>query len=98
MATSIILTWNQNEGADAVDRYEINYTFTINECGVERVFSMESVIITANGSTYYRISIDSSSTTPVEEDSSYNISLTAINDVTRSNTVTTTTSTISAGT
>lgn len=81
-AMSISLIWNQPPASvDAVDSYEINYNFTVNECsGSTRSNSFPVTVIvddiddTARGYTL----------TPVEEDSTYSIHLSALNSVTRS--------------
>ena len=85
--TSITLTWEQPEGADAVDGYEINYSYDVIEClrdGDIRPFPSVTVFI-KNGSLR-SYTIMNSPTTPVEEDSQYNISITAVNSVGRSET------------
>ena len=84
-ATSITLTWQQPEGADAVEGYEIYYHYTIEECqleGIRRRFP--SVIISVDDSTLRRYTLINSASTPVEEDSEFQIALTAVNSVTRS--------------
>ena len=83
--TSILLTWEQPEGADAVDRYEIYYRFTINECANEGG-TFRPVNFTVNIGSLRNYTVTNSTLTPVEEDGRYVISLTAINNVTRSTT------------
>ena len=90
MATSISLTWEQPRGADAVDSYEIKYNFTIDECSGHN-FPLVTVMLNNHLQRSYIIT--NSSTTPVEEDSTYSISLTAIYNAGRS-TATTVTSTV----
>ena len=83
--TSITLTWEQPEGADAVGGYEINYSYDVIECvrdGDTRLF--QPVIVTLNDGSLRSYTIMNSSTTPVEEDSQYTISITAVNSVGRS--------------
>ena len=82
LATSISLTWEQPQGADAVDSYEINYNFTVDECTGGGNFPPVTVMV-ADGSLR-RYTIIKSSTTPVEEDSTYFISLIALNSLARS--------------
>ena len=83
LATSINLTWNQPQGADAVDSYEINYSYTVIECATEEGFFPAVTVREVDGSLR-SYTIMNSSTTPVEEDSIYSISLTAVNSVGRS--------------
>ena len=83
--TSITLTWEQPEGADAVDGYEINYSYDVIECvsdGSTRPFS--PVTVTLNNGSLSSYTIMNSHMTPVEEDSQYTISITAVNSVGRS--------------
>jgi hypothetical protein len=84
--TSIALTWDQTEGADAVNRYEINYRYFINECELEsdggRPFPPVTVLV--NDGSLRRYTVNSSASTPVEEDSAFRITLTSVNSVTRS--------------
>lgn len=63
-----------------MDSYEISYNFTVNECsdGEHSV----TVMITDGSKRIY--TIKNSSNTSVEEDSTYSISLTAVNRVARS--------------
>ena len=83
LATSINLTWEQPKGsADVVDSYEISYNFTVDECsGDEGNFPLVTVMLSGSLRNY---TIMNSPTTPVEEDSTYSISLTALNSVGRS--------------
>ena len=83
--TSILLTWEQPEGADAVDRYEIYYGYTVNECTNEGG-TFPAVNFTVYIGTLRNYTLTHSAMTPVEEDGRYVISLTAINTVTRSTT------------
>ena len=72
--TSISITWQQAEG-DVVDRYEIQYTYTVNAHPGSCVLSdTEPITVTVNNGTARGYNL-----TPVEEDSVYTLSLTAIN-------------------
>ena len=82
--TSITLTWEQPEGADAVDRYEINYFYIINECGSEGDRLFPPVTVSVYDGTVRSYTLNNSASTPVEEDSLFRIALTAVNSVTRS--------------
>ena len=82
--TSITLTWEQPEGADAVDRYEINYRYLIEECESEGGRLLPPVTVSVNDGTLRRYTLNNSASTPVEEDSVFRITLTAVNSVTRS--------------
>ena len=65
-----------------MDSYEISYSFTIDECSVDHGnFPPVTVMLSGSLRNY---TITNSSTTPVEEDSTYSISLTALNSVGRS--------------
>ena len=80
--TSITLTWEQPEAPDAVDGYEINYSYDVIEClrdGDTQPFP--PVTVTLNNGSLRNYTIMNSTTTPVEEDSQYNISITAVNSV-----------------
>ena len=94
-ATSISLTWDQPQGAEAVDGYEINYSYQINECVREGNTSpIPPVLVTLNNDSLRSYTVMNSPSTPVEEDSRYTITITAVNSVGRSgpsNTVSTTT-------
>ena len=82
-ATSISLSWTQPSG-DSVDSYEITYSYTINQCdGVQGDFP--SVTISISNGTQRSYEITNSPSTPVEEDSMYNIKLVAISNGTKSN-------------
>ena len=68
-----------------MDGYEINYRFQINECirdGETASFLPVMVMLTNGSQRSYTIM--NSSTTPVEEDSDYTITITAVNSVGRS--------------
>ena len=82
--TSITLTWEQPEGANAVDRYEINYGYFIEECELEGGRPFPSVTVSVNDGTLRRYTLNNSASTPAEEDSLFRITLTAVNSVTRS--------------
>ena len=79
LATSISLSWEQPLGADAIQSYQINYNYTINECsrdGVGRI--MQGSVNVGNVRTY---NLSNSLQTSVEEDSVYSITVTAVNNV-----------------
>ena len=78
------MTWEQPEGADAVDRYEISYLYIIEECDLEGGRPFPSVTVSVNDGTLRRYTLNSSASSPVEEDSVFRITLTAVNSVTRS--------------
>ena len=81
LATSISLSWEQPLGADhdAVQSYQINYNYTLNECFKDSVGRiMQGSVNVGNVRTY---NLSNSSQTPVEEDSVYSITVTAINNV-----------------
>ena len=83
MATSIGLSWNQPHREDEVHfhGYEINYSFEVIECGEELT---PAVVVTLNNDSQESYTIKNSSTTPVEEDSKYSISITAVYSVGKS--------------
>ena len=83
-ATSITLTWEQPMGANAVDRYEINYLYMIEECQLEGGRTFPSVTVSVNDGTLRRYTLNNSALSPVEEDSLFRITLAAVNSVTRS--------------
>ena len=88
-STSITINWTQNLSSD-VFWYELRYNFTIEECYSENASKW------INGSlTSY--TLKNSSETPVEEDSAYDIFLTAVNSDGRSEASTTQISTLGAG-
>ena len=95
LTTSISLTWNQPQGADAVDGYVIYYSFQINECIREgNTVPLLPFVLKLNNGSQRSYTIINSTATPVEEDSSYTITITAVNSVGRStpsNTASTTT-------
>ena len=78
--TSITLTWEQTEGADAVDSYEINYQYIVKQCIGEGGSFPAITVMEINGSLR-SYTLTNSALTPVEEDSLFSISLTAVNDV-----------------
>ena len=95
-ATSIGLTWDQPLGADAVNGFEITYTYVVNECSSTLPFP--PVTVTLNTGSLRGYTITNSSLSPVEEDSVFTISVTAVNSVTESNpSNTATTTTAQAG-
>ena len=83
--TSITLTWEQPQGASAVDSYEINYDRIVNECG-GNIGSFPTVTVILDNGSLRSYTLTNSSSTPVEEDSRYYITLRAVNSVTRSDT------------
>ena len=85
LATSISLTWDQPLGAETVNGYEINYTYEINECIREgNTAPIPPVVVMLNNGSQRSYTIMNSPGTPVEEDSSYTITITAVNSVGRS--------------
>ena len=79
LATSISLSWEQPLGADAIQSYQINYNYTINECSRDSVGQiMQGSVNVGNVRTY---NLSNSSQTSVEEDSVYSITVTAVNNV-----------------
>ena len=83
-ATSITLTWEQPEGANAVDKYEINYQYIVEECEMEGGRTFPSVTVPVSDGTLRRYTVNNSASTPVEEDTMFRIILTAVNSVIRS--------------
>ena len=67
-----------------MDKYEINYQYIIEECQFEGGRTFPPVTVSVNDGTLRRYTINSSGLTPVEEDSDFRITLTAVNSVTRS--------------
>lgn len=91
-STSITITWEQDLHSD-VHQYELRYTFTIKECQNN---NGEVWNVTIDG--YKRnYTITDSSITPVEEDSDYTISFTAVNSVGKSEALTIETTTEETG-
>ena len=85
--TSIMLTWDQ-DGGDVVDSYEIVYTYNVNAYPGSCVRSNnDPITVTVNDGSTRSFTLSNSAETPVEEDSTYTISLTAINSAGRSPTV-----------
>ena len=66
-----------------MDRYEINYHYFIEECELEGGISYPPVTVSVHNGTLRRHTLNDSTSTPVEEDSWFQITLTAINSVTR---------------
>ena len=64
-----------------MDSYKIKYNFTVNECSSDNKGKSRQVIIPIVNSSLRSYTINDSSDNPVEEDSIYNISLTAVNSV-----------------
>ena len=81
-ANSLHLEWSQSDGADAVKSYEIKYCFIVNEC--EDGYNSNCFIIHVIDGSLRSYNITNSRDHPVEEDSTYNITLTAVNSVTYS--------------
>ena len=79
--TSITLTWEQREGADAVDIYEINYEYSVNECFGG---TFPAVTVMGINGSLRSYTLTNSVSSPVQEDSSFFLTLTAVNSVTRS--------------
>ena len=71
-------------GASAVDKYEIKYLYIIEECRVEGGGPFPPVTISVNDGTLRRYTVNNSASTPVEEDSVFQITLIAVNSVTMS--------------
>ena len=96
---SISLNWAQPEGAHAVDRYEISYSFVVAECVRDGVTTTDpTVTVILNEGFRRSYTISNSSATPVEEDSQYTISLRATNAIATSEKVSINmTSTLTAG-
>ena len=69
-----------------MDKYEINYLYIIEECQLEGGRTFPSVTVSVNDGTLRRYTVNDSALTPVEEDSVFRITLTAVNSVTRSGT------------
>ena len=65
-----------------MESYEINYQYIIQECFGEGIFP--PVTVSVDNSSLRRYTLSNSASTPVEEDTLFQISLTAINSVTRS--------------
>jgi hypothetical protein len=80
-ANSLHLEWRQFDGADAVESYELNYCFIVNECRDEHHSSCCTDQLRIDGSLR-SYNITNSSNHIVEEDSTYNITLIAVNSVT----------------
>ena len=85
--TSITLTWEQPEGADAVEGYEINYMYSIMQCVGEVEGDFPAISVMLNDGSLRSYTITNTSSTLVQEDSTYTITLRAVNSVTRSNTI-----------
>ena len=70
-------------GADAVDSYEIRYEYRVNECS-EGMGSFQPVTVMGINGSLRSYTLTNSASTPVEEDSTFFITVTAVNSVTRS--------------
>ena len=66
-----------------MERYEIIYDRTINECG-GGIGNFPTVTVVLDDGSLRSYTLTDSSSTPVEEDSMYFITLRAVNSVTRS--------------
>ena len=84
-ATSISLTWEQPLGADAVTSFRIVYSYTVSECIGEDTRPIPPVAVVLNYGALRSYTIMNSPTSPVDEDSNYLITMTALNSVTESN-------------
>ena len=98
LSTSINLVWDQPQGADAVDYYEIRYNFTINECNEDTDHNYRTMLVNVRNSSSRSYSLANGPDTPVEEDSIYYFTLVAVNSKVRSDVVCLVTSTLQAGT
>ena len=78
-ATSISLTWEQPPGVDDVESYEIIYNYTVHECRAESDSNNFSTVNVTLSGSLKNYTILNSLVTPVEEDSTYTISLMAAN-------------------
>ena len=78
-AKSLHLEWQLSDGAGAVESYTIHYCFIVNECKDERNSSCFTIHLIDDSLRSYDIT--DSSDHPVEEDSTYNVALTAVNSV-----------------
>lgn len=95
-STSITLTWNQPHLDDSVHvYYVITYTYIVRECSILN----SQVTVLVNDSSSRTHTIDNGPQTPIEEDSTYNITLFAVSDTgIESDTVSTMVQTSQAGT
>ena len=66
-----------------MDSYEISYNRIVNECGGD-IGSFPTVTVLLNSDSLRSYTLTNSSSTPVEEDSRYFITLRAVNSVIRS--------------
>ena len=67
-----------------MDKYEINYRYFIDECQLEGGGTFSPVTVSVNDGTLRRYTLNNSASSPVEEDSLFIITLTAVNSVIRS--------------
>ena len=67
-----------------MERYEISYRYVIEECEYEVGRLFPPVTVSVNDGTLRRFTLNNSASTPVEEDSQFRITVTAINNVIRS--------------
>ena len=91
IARSIELHFQQAEKS-IVDRYLVEYNYTVTRCGNKGTIRINLTV--QDNDTYL---ISDSDETPVEEDSRYDISVTAFNSVGSSKAVTIHTSTVESG-
>ena len=78
--------------------FKITYTYEINECRDENTLPFPPVTVTLNNRSLRGHTIVNSSLSPVEEDSVFTVSVTAVNSVTESHpSNTATTNTAQAG-
>ena len=75
-STSFTITWEQDPSSDVVTSYELCCNYSIRECP-DIINSGWSVTISDGSLRSYTVM--NSTETPVEEDSVYNISITAVN-------------------
>ena len=92
-ASSIFLQWEQ-ENKNLIEKYEIVYNYTVRRCGI---LNSSSINISISNDEITRHNLSNSDTTPIEEDSEYDILLTAMNSVGRSESVNVQLSTLQSG-
>ena len=67
-----------------MESYEIYYQYIIEQCDGEGVSNFPPITVLVNDNSLRRYTLNNSASTPVEADSFFQISLTAVNSVTRS--------------
>ena len=67
-----------------MERYDINYTYIVNECSGDGLF--RPITLMLNNRSLRSYTLTDGLSTPVEEDGRYFITLTAVNSVTMSGT------------